>query len=201
MSYRMIVGLGNPGSEYANTRHNVGFRVVEAFAAKQGAEAWKVERKQKGEIALLSGSKLGKLVLVKPTTYMNESGICVQKLCSYYKIPPEEVVVVYDEINLEVGEVKLSMTGSAGGHNGLSDIISRIAPRFARIRVGIGGKPLKEMPLADYVLGKFSSDDESVVSATMDRYVESIELLLSLGPELAMNQINRKRKPDDSNSI
>ncbi len=201
MSYRMIVGLGNPGSEYANTRHNVGFRVVDAFAAKQGAEAWRKERKQKGEVALLSSSKLGKLILVKPTTYMNESGVCVQKLCSYYKIPPEEVVIVYDEINLEVGEVKLSMSGSAGGHNGLSDIISRIAPRFARIRVGIGGKPHKEMPLADYVLGKFSSDDESVVSATMDRYVECIELLLSLGPDLAMNQINRKRKPDDSNSI
>ncbi len=201
MSYRMIVGLGNPGSEYANTRHNIGFRVVDAFAAKHGADAWTKDRKQKGEIALLSSQKLGRQILVKPTTYMNESGVCVQKLCSYYKIPPEEVVVVYDEINLEVGEVKLSMTGSAGGHNGLADILGRIAPRFARIRVGIGGKPHKEMPLADYVLGKFSSDDETVVSANMDRYVESIELLLAHGPELAMNQINRKRKNDDSNSI
>ncbi len=197
----MIVGLGNPGSEYANTRHNIGFRVVDAFAEKHKAEAWTKERKQKGEVAILSSSKLGKLILVKPTTFMNESGVCVQKLCSYYKIPPEEVVVVYDEINLEVGEVKLSMSGSAGGHNGLADIISRIAPRFARIRVGIGGKPHKEMPLADYVLGKFSSDDESVVTASMDRYVESIELLIALGPDLAMNQINRKRKNDDSNSI
>ncbi|MDQ8179848.1 aminoacyl-tRNA hydrolase [Pelagicoccus sp. SDUM812005] len=201
MSFRMIVGLGNPGSEYADTRHNIGFRVVDAFAAKHGAEPWKKERKQKGEVALLSGSKFGKLILVKPTTFMNESGVCVQKLCSYYKIPPEEVVVVYDEINLDVGEVKLSMSGSAGGHNGLADILSRMPPRFARIRVGIGGKPDKEMPLADYVLGKFSSDDESVVSASMDRYVESIELLVALGPDLAMNQINRKRKNDDSNSI
>ncbi|MBK1879790.1 aminoacyl-tRNA hydrolase [Pelagicoccus mobilis] len=201
MSYRMIVGLGNPGSEYAKTRHNIGFRVVDAFAEKHGADAWKKERKQKGEIATLASSKLGKLILVKPTTFMNESGVCVQKLCSYYKIPPEEVVIVYDEINLGVGEVKLSVSGSAGGHNGLADIIARIAPRFARIRVGIGGKPHKEMPLADYVLGNFSADDESVVNASMDRYVESLELLLSLGPEMAMNQINRKRKNDDSNSI
>lgn len=201
MSYRMIVGLGNPGSEYANTRHNVGFRVVDAFAAKQGAEAWKLERKHKGEIAPLSSSKLGKLILVKPTTFMNESGVCVQKLCSFFKIPPEEVVVVYDEINLEVGDVKLSLSGSAGGHNGLADILSRIAPRFARIRVGIGGKPRKEMPLAEYVLGTFSSDDETVVAASMDRYVESIELLLELGPDGAMNQINRKRNTDDSNRI
>lgn len=201
MSYRMIVGLGNPGSEYAKTRHNIGFRVVDAFAEKHGADAWRKERKQKGEIATLASEKLGKLILVKPTTFMNESGVCVQKLCSYYKIPPEEVVIVYDEINLGVGEVKLSMSGSAGGHNGLSDILARIAPRFARIRVGIGGKPHKEMPLADYVLGNFSEDDERVVGAAMDRYVESLELLLSLGPEMAMNQINRKRKNDDSNSI
>lgn len=197
----MIVGLGNPGSEYAETRHNIGFRVVEALAAKHGADAWKKDRKLKGEIATLSSSKLGKQILVKPTTFMNESGVCVQKLCSFYKIPPEEVIVVYDEINLSVGEVKLSMSGSAGGHNGLADILGRIAPRFARIRVGIGAKPDKEVPLADYVLGNFSNDDASVVAASMDRYVESIELLLTLGPELAMNQINRKRKNDDSNSI
>ncbi|EDY80824.1 peptidyl-tRNA hydrolase superfamily [Verrucomicrobiia bacterium DG1235] len=175
--------------------------MVEALAAKHGADAWKKDRKLKGEIATLSSSKLGKQILVKPTTFMNESGVCVQKLCSFYKIPPEEVIVVYDEINLSVGEVKLSMSGSAGGHNGLADILGRIAPRFARIRVGIGAKPDKEVPLADYVLGNFSNDDASVVAASMDRYVESIELLLTLGPELAMNQINRKRKNDDSNSI
>lgn len=197
----MIVGLGNPGSEYDQTRHNIGFRVLDAFAAKHGAEAWNKDRKQKGEIATLNSAKLGKQILVKPTTFMNESGVCVQKLCSYFKIPPEEVVIVYDEINLSVGEVKLSMTGSAGGHNGLADILARIAPRFARIRVGIGSKPSKEITLADYVLGKFSSNDDTVVTATMERYLESIELLLTLGPEMAMNQINRKRKTDDSNSI
>lgn len=201
MSFRMIVGLGNPGSEYASTRHNIGFRVVDAFAAKYGAEAWSKDRKLKGEIATLSSSKLGKQILVKPTTFMNESGVCVQKLCSFYKIPPEEVIVVYDEINLPVGDVKLSMSGSAGGHNGLASLLTHIAPRFARIRVGIGAKPVKEMALAEYVLGKFSKDDETVVDATMARYVESIELLLTLGPEMAMNQINRKRKNDDSNSI
>lgn len=201
MSYRLIVGLGNPGSEYAATRHNIGFRVLDALASKRGADAWTKDRKMKGELASFSDPRQGKILLAKPTTFMNESGVCVQKLCSFHKIPPEEVVVVYDEINLPVGEVKLSVNGSAGGHNGLADILSRMPPRFARIRVGIGGKPIKEMPLADYVLGTFSTDDERVVAANMERYVESIETLLRLGPELAMNQINRKRNHDDSNSI
>ncbi|MBC2604628.1 aminoacyl-tRNA hydrolase [Pelagicoccus albus] len=201
MSYRLIVGLGNPGSEYEATRHNIGFRVVDALALKLGADSWKKDRKFKAELSSVSHPSYGKLILAKPTTFMNQSGVCVQKLCSFHKIPPEEVIVIYDEINLSVGELKLSMAGSAGGHNGLSDILARIAPRFARIRVGIGGKPHKEMPLADYVLGKFSSDDESVISDSLARYVNSIDLLLSHGADLAMNQINRKRKNDDSNSI
>lgn len=201
MSYRLIVGLGNPGSEYASTRHNIGFRVLDAFAAKRGSGSWTKDRKMKGELSQVDDAKNGKLILAKPTTYMNESGLCLQKLCGFHKIPPESVIVIYDEINLDVGEVKLSLKGSDGGHNGLSDILSRFPPRFARIRIGIGGKPHKEMPLADYVLGKFSPDDEVIVAASMDRYVESIELLLRLGPELAMNQINRKRNHDDSNSI
>lgn len=201
MSFRLIVGLGNPGSEYANTRHNVGFRVVDAFSTKHGADDWKKDRKLKGEILTVQNGPFKGLVLVKPTTFMNESGICVQKVSSYFKIPPECIVVIFDEINLAVGEVKLSLSGSAGGHNGINSILSLLPPRFARIRVGIGAKPSREIPLAEYVLGKFSNDDESVVQAKMETYLESVELLLTKGPDLAMNQINRKRKNDDSNSI
>jgi len=201
VSYRLIVGLGNPGSEYALTRHNAGFRVVDAFAEAHGFGSWRSERKLKGTIADLQIAPIGRLILCKPNTLMNDSGVCVQKLCSFYRIPPEQVVLVYDEINLGVGELKLSLGGSAGGHNGLADILARIAPRFARLRIGIGGKPLKEMPLSEYVLKPFSDEDESVFMATMDRYLESLELLIRVGPEVAMNQINRKRKHDDSNSI
>lgn len=201
MSYRILVGLGNPGSEYAATRHNIGFRVLDAFAARHGASAWTKERKLKGEFATLASASLGKLILVKPQTYMNESGVCVQKACSYYKIPPEQVVIAYDEINLPLGEVKLSVSGGPGGHNGVADILSRLAPRFARLRCGIGQKPIKEMSLADYVLGTFTPDEETLVVASMDRYLESLERLLRDGPEKAMNHINRKQNNDDSNSI
>ncbi|MDQ8203653.1 aminoacyl-tRNA hydrolase [Pelagicoccus sp. SDUM812003] len=201
MSFRLVVGLGNPGSEYVSTRHNIGFRVLDAFADNRGAEPWKKERSFKGELTSMVDDAFGKVILLKPQTYMNDSGRCVQKVCSYYKIPPEEMAVVYDELNLELGEVKISLAGSAGGHNGVADILSRIAPRFARVRVGIGQKPLKEMALADYVLSKFSSDEETIVAASMERYVDSLVRLLRDGPEMAMNHINRKKKNDDSNSI
>ncbi len=201
MSFRLVVGLGNPGSEYAATRHNAGFRVLDAFALSKGATAWRKERSFKGELADLSDSRHGKLVLLKPATFMNESGLSVQKVCSFYKIPPEQVVVLYDEINLALGEVKISLSGSAGGHNGLADLLVRIAPRFARLRIGIGRKPHKEMALADYVLGKFTPEEETLFTASMDRYVDSLVRLLRDGPEMAMNQINRKKKNDDSNSI
>ena len=201
MPYRILVGLGNPGSEYDGTRHNVGFRVVDAFAARHGGSGWKRERSLKGELATVVHPDFGKLILLKPQTYMNGSGVSVQKACSFYKIPPEEMVIAYDEINLPVGEVKLSLSGSAGGHNGLADVLQRIAPRFARLRIGIGHKPRKEMALADYVLGKFASAEETLVNASMERYLDSLERLLRDGPEMAMNHINRKQNHDDSNSI
>lgn len=201
MSYQLIVGLGNPGSEYANTRHNIGFHALDAFASKRGADDWKKERRHKCMATAFSDSDIGKIHLIKPTTFMNESGVSVQKVCSYYKVPPENVVIVYDEINLPLGEVKISLKGSAGGHNGLESVIGRIAPRFARIRIGIGQKPHKEMDLADYVLGKFTTDETTLVNASMDRYVDSLERLLRDGPEKAMNHINRKQNNDDSNSI
>lgn len=201
MSYRLIVGLGNPGSEYAYTRHNVGFRIVDAFASRHGPVEWKTERRLKGELAMLTKPAFGKLRLLKPTTFMNESGLCVQKTSSFYKVPPEEMVIIYDEINLPLGELKISVRGSSGGHNGLEDVINRVAPRFTRLRIGIGQKPITEMDLADYVLGKFTSDEETTLAASMDRFVDSLEQLLRLGPEKAMNQINRKQKDDDSNSI
>ena len=195
MVFQLIVGLGNPGSEYVATRHNIGFRVLEAFALRHRAVAWSSERKHKCWLSSAVVSGVGKVYLAKPSTFMNDSGSSVQKLCSFFKVPPEGVVVVYDETNLDLGSFKLSVSGSSGGHNGVESILSCLPPRFARLRIGIGRKPIKEQPLADYVLGKFSTDEESIVTASMDSYLDSLDQLLREGSEKAMNQINRKQKP------
>ncbi len=197
MSYRLIVGLGNPGSEYEATRHNIGFRVIDAFAAKQGASEWTKNRNLKGDFSEFVSDEGAKVHLLKPRTFMNESGVSIQKTCSFYKIPPEEVIVIYDEINLEVGEIKVSTTGGSGGHNGLVDIISRINPTFTRLRIGIGQKTPKEMSLANYVLGKFSKEDESLIGASMERYLDCLDRLLREGADKAMIHINRKPKNKD----
>ena len=194
MRFRLIVGLGNPGAAYEKTRHNIGFRAIDNFAWAKGAEEWQKNRKLKGEITQIEQDGTEKLYLLKPTTFMNESGISLQKVSSYYKIPPEEIVVVYDEINLDVGEVKISALGGPGGHNGLSDIIDRLKPTFTRVRIGIGRKTPKEIDLADYVLGKFSEEDETLIGASMERYLDCLDRLLNEGLEKAMNFVNRKPK-------
>jgi len=200
MSCRLVVGLGNPGKEYEETRHNIGFRVVDHFASKNASTEWAVNRSQKGELASVDFEDVGKVLILKPRTFMNESGVSIQKVCSYYKIPPEEVLIVYDEINIDVGGLKLSVQGSAGGHNGLADIISRIKPSFGRLRVGVGSERPPEMDLADFVLGKFRKEEETIISTSMSRYVESIEMILREGIEKAMISINRKQKINDSNN-
>ena len=186
MSYRLIVGLGNPGSEYEQTRHNIGFQVIDTFASKRGASAWSKNRNLKGDLSVFVPELDEKIYLLKPLTFMNESGVSIQKVCSYYRIPPEEVVVIYDEINLGVGEVKVSTSGGPGGHNGLSDIVFRIKPTFTRLRIGIGQKARKEMSLADYVLGKFSKEDER------------LELSNQIDKSSVKNEVNSK---DDQEKV
>ena len=198
MSYRLIVGLGNPGKDYEETRHNVGFRVVDALAAAKGAD-WKKERSFKGEFSQFVDEDGNKVYLLKPHTFMNESGTSIQKVCSYYKIPPVEVIIIYDEINMKVADVKASISSGTGGHNGMVDIVTKIAPRFTRLRIGVGQKPIKEMSLADYVLGKFEKDEDSLIASSMDRYLESLERLMVEGLDKAMNHINRRTNNNDSN--
>lgn len=197
MNYRMVVGLGNPGKEYDATRHNIGFRVIDAFAETRKASDWSERKKLKGLFAEIIREDSEKLVLVKPTTYMNDSGTAVQKACSYYKIPPEQVIVIYDEINLDTGLVKISLSGSGGGHNGLQSILDLGISKFTRLRVGIGQKPHKDMDLADYVLGKFNESDKATIDASMELYLDSLERLIRDGSEKAMNLINRKPKKND----
>lgn len=197
MSFRLIVGLGNPGSEYAATRHNIGFRVIDGFAARRGASNWVRNRNLKGELSQFEFKGGATVFMLKPLTFMNESGVSIQKTCSYYRIPPEEVIIIHDDINLNVGDIKVSVLGGSGGHNGLVDIISRIKPVFTRLRIGIGQKTPKEMSLADYVLGTFSKEDETLICASMERYLDCLDRLLREGADKAMNHINRKPKNKD----
>ena len=146
---RIIVGLGNPGRDYAETRHNVGFMVLDRLARRFGAE-WKPDKARKGELAAGPG-----VLLIKPQTFMNCSGECVGPIMRYYKFEPEQVLVIYDDISFPVGTMKLRSSGSAGGHNGMKSLIAHLGgEKFPRLRVGIGAPGQKEM--VGHVLGKFA---------------------------------------------
>jgi PTH1 family peptidyl-tRNA hydrolase len=193
MSIGLIVGLGNPGPRYQNTRHNIGFRTVEAFAHSNQASPW---RKHDRFNALVAETLLGgtKVQLMKPLTFMNKSGHSVGSWQRYFNRPAGEIVVVYDDLTLDFARSKLSAGGSAGGHNGIADILAELASNeFLRFRVGIGAKPHKEMPLADYVLSRFSGDEELLLSERMDVFCKQINSILLDGPEKAMNHINQRK--------
>jgi peptidyl-tRNA hydrolase, PTH1 family len=184
---KLVIGLGNPGSQYEHTRHNVGFRVVDMLATKHG---WKWERR--GRAMLASGS-LGaeKVVLIKPLTYMNNSGEAVGELVHWYKVQPEDVLVVYDELDLPVGRLRLRSNGTAGGHNGLSSIIRYLhTNQFPRLRVGIGRPTNSHMQTVDYVLGVPIGDERILLTTAEDQAVEFTPLILSQGIATTMNLIN-----------
>lgn len=186
----IIAGLGNPGKEYDNTRHNIGFRTVDALAEKYGIDVR--EKKHKGLIGkgVINGNKV---VLVKPQTYMNLSGECLREVCDYYKVDVEsELIVVYDDITLDVGGIRVRKKGSAGGHNGMKSIISKLgSDGFMRIRVGIGEKPAR-MDLADWVLGHFPESDKENLKSGVDDAISATNLLLEGEVDEAMNRYNRK---------
>ena len=193
MSIAVIAGLGNPGTKYRNTRHNVGFALVEKLAAKLRVE-WKTEARFEAEIA--TASYMGrKLLLVKPQTFMNASGRSISAILRYRKLQASSVVALYDDITLEVGRPKLSVGGSAGGHNGISDLLAQIGPDFLRYRIGVGAKPHKQMDLADYVLSNFTKDEQNLLAAQTPCYLEHIQLIIDKEPEIAMNFINQRTAP------
>jgi len=183
----LLVGLGNPGSEYARTRHNAGFRVVDAAAQKWGAE-WKAWQNL-GEYAKVSvGGK--DVFLLKPTTYMNESGRAVSSLARFYKIPPQNCLICFDEVALEVGKLRIRKNGSAGGQKGMKSVIEQLGTQdIPRLRLGIGPKPEK-FDLVDFVLGKFSHEDEEKLTPTLEKAVSAVETYLQDGLEKAMNKFN-----------
>lgn len=189
---QVVVGLGNPGREYEGTRHNVGFWLVDCFAAKTGAD-WRIERTFEAAVATVKRPARS-LVLVKPLTYVNLSGRAVGAICRYFKVAPESVAVVYDEIQIELGRVKVSESGSAGGHNGISSLIEHLGPSFSRYRVGIGPKTPSQIEMKDFVLGRFRPEEQALLEEKKEELVAGLELLVDSGPKLAMNRINRKQR-------
>jgi PTH1 family peptidyl-tRNA hydrolase len=185
---KLIVGLGNPGSHYERTRHNVGFRVVDRLARTWGF-AWSERRAR----AIVAGGTVGteKVVLAKPLTYMNLSGESVGELARWYKVPPADLLVIYDELDLPTGRVRLRPSGSAAGHNGMRDIIARLhTSDFPRLRVGIGRPAHTRMQGRDHVLSAANGDDAILLADGEERAVEAVLLLLSQGVQAAMNTVN-----------
>ena len=186
----IIVGLGNPGRDYTNTRHNIGFDVIDTLADVAGISV--IEKKHKAIIGkgVLDGQKV---ILVKPQTYMNLSGESVRDIIDYYKVDEEqELIVVSDDTSLDVGSIRVRKKGSAGGHNGLKNIIAHLGhDTFMRVKMGVGEKP-KGYDLADYVLGHFSSGERELMDEAAKTATEAIRMMMAGDVDKAMNQFNRK---------
>ena len=188
----IIAGLGNPDRQYEGTRHNAGFDVIDRIAEKYNiAVDTKKHRAYIGK-GIIEGQKV---ILAKPQTYMNLSGESIRSLVDYYKVDEEnELLVIYDDISLDVGQLRIRAKGSAGGHNGIKNIIAHLGTQiFPRIKVGVGEKP-KGYDLADYVLGHFSKSEREMMDEGYDNAVRAAELILSGQLNEAMNEFNRKKK-------
>lgn len=186
-----IVGLGNPGRQYEETKHNVGFHVIDKLAEKYDIDVNKFKNKAFVGDGAIKGKRV---LLVKPQTYMNLSGESVREIVNFYKIPQERFVVIFDDTSLPCGSVRIREKGSHGGHNGIRNIIDQMGTdEFNRIKVGIGEKP-SGWDLADYVLAKFNPDDLPLMEQGMDKAVQGVELMLSRGIKEAANRVNQKAK-------
>ena len=190
MPIAVIAGLGNPGSKYRNTRHNIGYALVDQLATKYEA-TWKHEARFEAEVAVIQHDKR-KLMLLKPQTFMNASGRSLGTALRYRKLSAESLLVIYDDLTLNLGRIKLSVNGSAGGHNGIADILTQVGAGFARFRVGIGAKPHKEMDLADYVLSKFLKDEQTILTDQSSIFLDHLHLILNDGIDSSMNIINQR---------
>ena len=183
----LIVGLGNPTREYDRTRHNVGFDTLDVLAEELNTSIG--ENKFKGCCAkgVIGGEKV---ILLKPQTFMNLSGESVRAAADFYKIDPEHIIVIYDDISLEVGQLRIRKKGSAGGHNGIKNIIAHLGTQeFPRIKVGVGDKP-KKMDLADYVRSLFSKEDRGAMEYSFKAAAKAVEVMITEGMDTAMNQFN-----------
>lgn len=198
MSVTLLAGLGNPGAKYAATRHNLGFKVVDALAEAEGL-SWKHEARFEADIARWNVRPGETRWLIKPQTFMNESGRALRKLLDFHKLPAESLAVTYDEMNIEIGRVKLSVDGSAGGHNGIASLLEHVGNGFIRYRLGIGSSERPAgMDIADYVLGKFSLSEQTIIDQNLKTFVEGARLLFTSSPAEAMNRLNRRTRHEQA---
>lgn len=189
----VIAGLGNPKKEYDNTRHNIGFSIIDMLAEKTGISIGTAKHKGLLGAGYWNGQKL---LLVKPLTFMNLSGECIREVLDYYKVDGREnLIVIHDDISLEPGVIRIRKKGSAGGHNGLKNIIQHLGhDQFIRIKVGVGEKPAG-YDLADYVLGHFSGDERALMKQVSEETCDAVQMIMEKGPDAAMNYFNgRKQK-------
>lgn len=184
----LIVGLGNLGDQYEHTRHNVGFDALDALAKELGVSVKRLKFK-----ALTAAAEIGgeKVLLMKPTTFMNLSGEAVEQAAAFYKIPPQHILVISDEVALPPGKLRIRSSGSAGGHNGLKNIISRLhSEDFPRIRIGVGQKPHPDYDMADWVLSRPQGEDRKAVDRAIGRAAQAAQAVIIQGLDRAMGQFN-----------
>ena len=189
----LIAGLGNPTREYDKTRHNVGFSVIDVLADKYNIDVSDRKHKALCGRGVIEGEKV---LLLKPQTFMNLSGESIREAVDYYKIDPEDIIVIYDDISLEPGQLRIRLKGSAGGHNGIKNIIAHLGTQeFPRIKVGVGAKPPK-MDLADYVLSRFGAEEQKIMDEAFGEAAEAAVMMMTTGAERAMNHYNAKKKAE-----
>ena len=184
----MLVCLGNPGDQYENTRHNVGFMVADELAERARAPIQKLKFKALTNTLTISGEKV---LVMKPITYMNLSGEAARPAADFYKIPADRVLVVSDDTALPIGRLRIRKGGSAGGHNGLKSLIQHLGTdQFPRVRVGVGEKPHPDYDMADWVLGHFVGEDKKAINKSVKRAADAIECIIKEGIEKGMNKFN-----------
>lgn len=187
---KMIVGLGNPGNEYAGTRHNVGWMLVDALAEHLGINEWRSR-----ENGMVAEGRIGseKILLVKPLTYMNNSGECVGPLMRWYKLEPEDIMAAHDDMDIPMGTIRIRKKGSAGGHNGIKSLLSHIgSENFGRLRIGIG-RPQPGWSVINHVLAKFNDQEQKEIGDAIKQLIPAVECMVLEGPDMAMNKFNPKK--------
>lgn len=184
---KIVVGLGNPGNQYKETRHNIGFQVVDELARRWSVAAWK--RRYEAEVS--EHRAIGPVLLVKPQTYMNLSGSSVREAAKFYKTPPEDIIVIHDDLDLPSGRLRIRERGGSGGHRGIESILAQLgSDEFVRVRFGVG-RPPEGWESADYVLGRFAAEEQALIREAVGKAADAVEAILKEGTAAAMNRFNR----------